>query len=179
MSFTCTLFSDKGRCFNQSESALYGNFIIIQFSDSVFRISWQLAFKSFRVTFWSGIWRRNNQNKHSVDICRDSKTRGNNWKINDLPKQSPSILLLRPRRLSKQKGLWGREWDCSKTYYAAQLLTLEKCYSLFFHSLVTVCSGLLPFDVKVEKFKRQQMGKMSGREPMERTGTSRLNYTFL
>ena len=29
MSFTCTLFSDKGRCFNQSECALYGNFIII------------------------------------------------------------------------------------------------------------------------------------------------------
>ena len=28
MSFTCTLFSDKGRCFNQSELALYGNFII-------------------------------------------------------------------------------------------------------------------------------------------------------
>ena len=28
MSFTCTLFSDKGRCFNQSERALYGNFII-------------------------------------------------------------------------------------------------------------------------------------------------------
>ena len=27
MSFTCTLFSDKGRCFNQSERALYGNFI--------------------------------------------------------------------------------------------------------------------------------------------------------
>ena len=28
MSFACTLFSDKGRCFNQSERALYGNFII-------------------------------------------------------------------------------------------------------------------------------------------------------
>ena len=28
MSFTCTLFSDKERCFNQSERALYGNFII-------------------------------------------------------------------------------------------------------------------------------------------------------
>ena len=28
MSFTCTLFSDKGHCFNQSERALYGNFII-------------------------------------------------------------------------------------------------------------------------------------------------------
>ena len=27
--FTCTLFSEKGRCFNQSERALYGNFIII------------------------------------------------------------------------------------------------------------------------------------------------------
>ena len=33
MSFTCTLFSDKGRCFNQSERALYGNFIII---DNIF-----------------------------------------------------------------------------------------------------------------------------------------------
>ena len=29
MSFTCPLFSDKVRCFNQSECALYGNFIII------------------------------------------------------------------------------------------------------------------------------------------------------
>ena len=29
MSFTCTLFSDKVRCFNQLERALYGNFIII------------------------------------------------------------------------------------------------------------------------------------------------------
>ena len=29
MSLTCTLFSDKGRCFNQSKRALYGNFIII------------------------------------------------------------------------------------------------------------------------------------------------------
>ena len=28
MSFTCTLFSDKVRCFNQSKGALYGNFII-------------------------------------------------------------------------------------------------------------------------------------------------------
>ena len=28
MSCTCTLFSDKVRCFNQSERALYGNFII-------------------------------------------------------------------------------------------------------------------------------------------------------
>ena len=27
MSFTCTLFSDKVRCFNQSKRALYGNFI--------------------------------------------------------------------------------------------------------------------------------------------------------
>ena len=32
MSFTCTLFSDKGRCFNQSERALYGNFIKTLFS---------------------------------------------------------------------------------------------------------------------------------------------------
>ena len=31
MSFTCTLFSDKGRCFNQSERALYENFIINTF----------------------------------------------------------------------------------------------------------------------------------------------------
>ena len=30
MSFTCTLFSDKGRCFDQSERALYGNFVIIK-----------------------------------------------------------------------------------------------------------------------------------------------------
>ena len=29
MSFTCRLYSDKVRCFNQSECALYGNFIII------------------------------------------------------------------------------------------------------------------------------------------------------
>ena len=29
MSFTCPLYSDKVRCFNQSECALYGNFIII------------------------------------------------------------------------------------------------------------------------------------------------------
>ena len=29
MSFTCTLFSDKVRCFNQSKRALYGDFIII------------------------------------------------------------------------------------------------------------------------------------------------------
>ena len=28
MSFTCSLFSDKVRCFNQSKRALYGNFII-------------------------------------------------------------------------------------------------------------------------------------------------------
>ena len=28
MSFTCPLYSDKVRCFNQSERALYGNFII-------------------------------------------------------------------------------------------------------------------------------------------------------
>ena len=28
MSFTCSLFSDKVRCFNQSERALYGRFII-------------------------------------------------------------------------------------------------------------------------------------------------------
>ena len=28
MSFTCSLFSDKVRCFNQSERALYGNFIV-------------------------------------------------------------------------------------------------------------------------------------------------------
>ena len=28
MSFTCTLFSDKVRCFNQSKRALYGNYII-------------------------------------------------------------------------------------------------------------------------------------------------------
>ena len=28
MSFTCSLFSDKVGCFNQSERALYGNFII-------------------------------------------------------------------------------------------------------------------------------------------------------
>ena len=28
MSFTCTLFSDKVRCFNQSKRALYGKFII-------------------------------------------------------------------------------------------------------------------------------------------------------
>ena len=27
MSFTCTLFSDKGRCFNESKRALYGNFL--------------------------------------------------------------------------------------------------------------------------------------------------------
>ena len=30
MSFTCTLFCDKGRCFNQSERGLYGNFVIKQ-----------------------------------------------------------------------------------------------------------------------------------------------------
>ena len=29
MSFTCTLFSDKVRCFNQSKRTLYGSFIII------------------------------------------------------------------------------------------------------------------------------------------------------
>ena len=29
MSFICTLFSDKVRCFNQSKRALYGNFTII------------------------------------------------------------------------------------------------------------------------------------------------------
>ena len=29
MSFTCSLFSDKVCCFNQSEPVLYGNFIII------------------------------------------------------------------------------------------------------------------------------------------------------
>ena len=28
MSFSCTLFSDKVRCFNQSKRALYGHFII-------------------------------------------------------------------------------------------------------------------------------------------------------
>ena len=28
MSFTCPLYSDKVRCFNQSECTLYGNFII-------------------------------------------------------------------------------------------------------------------------------------------------------
>ena len=32
MSFTCTLFSDKVRCFNQSKRALYENFIIISFN---------------------------------------------------------------------------------------------------------------------------------------------------
>ena len=48
-----------------------------------------------------------------------------------------------------------------------------------FLSLVTVCSGLLTFEVKVEKFKGQQMGKMNDRDPWKRTGTSRLNYTFL
>ena len=32
MSFTCPLYSDKVRCFNQSECALYGNLIINHFN---------------------------------------------------------------------------------------------------------------------------------------------------
>ena len=35
MSFTCILFSDKVRCFNQSKRALYGSFIIIMGKDFV------------------------------------------------------------------------------------------------------------------------------------------------
>ena len=37
MSFTCSLFSDKVRCFNQSERALYGNFIVIANIDQQWR----------------------------------------------------------------------------------------------------------------------------------------------
>ena len=44
MSFTCTLFSDKERCFNQSERALYGNFIIkLPDQRPKFQVHWQAS----------------------------------------------------------------------------------------------------------------------------------------
>jgi len=39
--------------------------------------------------------------------------------------------------------------------------------------------SLLPFYVKLEQFKRQQMAKMKDRVPTERLGTSRLKDVFL
>ena len=38
MSSTCSLISDKARCFSQSECALYGNFIITINKEIVFRV---------------------------------------------------------------------------------------------------------------------------------------------
>ena len=53
MSFTCTLFSDKGRCFNQSERALYGNFIIKFYRQRY--ASWQWS-KFFADSLGSASW---------------------------------------------------------------------------------------------------------------------------
>ena len=57
MSFTCTLFSDEGRCFNQSERALYGNFIIkneklFHASKRAFSIGLPLLSVSHNWTWW-------------------------------------------------------------------------------------------------------------------------------
>ena len=43
MSFTCTLFSDKVRCFNQSKHALYGNFVIIKSRFILAKTNWGVS----------------------------------------------------------------------------------------------------------------------------------------
>jgi len=57
--------------------------------------------------------------------------------------------------------------------------SFEKCSKMFLRSLLTVCLSLLPFFMKREQFKRQQMAKMNDRVPKERLGTSRLGNVFL
>ena len=64
-------------------------------------------------------------------------------------------------------------------YKSATFNSFEKGSKLFFPSLFTICWSLLPFYVKFEPFKRQQMTKMSNRVPNERLGTSRLSHVFL
>ena len=64
LSSTRALFSDKARCFSQSERALYGNFIIIrnkQVSISLYKIIFLLYFELCKATFFVG--QRSSENK--------------------------------------------------------------------------------------------------------------------
>ena len=64
-------------------------------------------------------------------------------------------------------------------YKSTTFNSFETGSKLFFPSLFTVCLSLLPFYVKFEQLKRQQMAKMSDLVPNERLGTSRLRHVFL
>ena len=56
--------------------------------------------------------------------------------------------------------------------------SFEKSFTMFILLLFTVCLGHLPFHVKLEQFKRQQIAAMNDRVPKERLGTCRLNNIF-
>ena len=64
-------------------------------------------------------------------------------------------------------------------YKSATFNSFEKGSKRFFPSLFTVCFSLLPFYVKFEQFKHQQMAKIGDRVPNERLTRTILDWWFL